>query len=587
MADQVEQIRQKIDIVSFISEYLPLKKAGRNFKALCPFHSEKTSSFVVSPERQIWHCFGGCQTGGDIFGFLMRLENVEFGEALKILAQRAGIKLLDFRPSPAQKLKEKIYEINHLVSEFYHYLLLNHSSGKTAQDYLLSRGMSQKSMRLFKLGWAPRVGEGLSKFLLKKGYESWEIDQAGVAIKGQAGEWRDRFFNRIIFTLKDARGNVVGFSGRVLPESEMAKYINTPETLAYHKGDLLYGLEITREAVKKAESAIIVEGELDAILSYQAGVDNVVATKGTALTESQIRLLKRFTENASLALDMDLAGNLAARRAVEMADLAGLNLKVIQLRQGKDPAEAIKKDPKLWFAAVKKAQPVWDWLILKAWEKYQGEGVFGKKKLGEEVLPFLGRIQNEIVKTHYLRKLAKILEVSEAAVREELVKITKSEKEVAVPVKVRQTRQELLEQYFLGLLLQSEGPQGAWEHLKTAFPNWELEEEDFTLLARQKIFLHLKLALAQEAAFQIEKLTRHLPQEILAVFDRLYLQDLGEMAEEKKLAELKKAALEIKKLTLKRKLEEIFQKLKSQGEKELPNLNQEFNRLSLLLKSLT
>src|SRR3990167_7304762 len=292
----VEQIKQKIDIVAFISEYVALKKTGANFKGLCPFHAEKTPSFIVSPERQIWHCFGGCNEGGDVFKFLMKIENLEFAEALKILARRAGVTLSGgFAQSRTAELKEKIYEVNHLASEFYQYILTKHPMGEKALDYLKDRKITDSSVKLFGIGYAPQSWDSLSKFLHKKGYAQELMQSAGLISKSGIGNTFDRFRGRLMFTLRDHRSNVVGFAGRLLdPDAKEAKYVNTPETSLYHKGELFYGFDITKEAIKKEDSAIIVEGEFDMLSSFQAGIPNVVALKGTALTLMQAKLIKRF-----------------------------------------------------------------------------------------------------------------------------------------------------------------------------------------------------------------------------------------------------------------------------------------------------
>jgi len=326
----VELVKSKIDIVSFLSDYITLKKAGRNFKALCPFHSEKTPSFVVSPERQSWHCFGSCGEGGDVISFLEKWENLEFLEALRILAKKVGVTLSNYTPSSQTQLKDRLIEANHLASEFYHYLLVNHKIGKRAREYLESRRIKNETIKTFMLGYAPESWDSLLKYLLKKGYQTGEIHQAGLVVKSDRGRYYDRFRGRLMFTLCDHRGNVIGFSGRLLDEeihseykrgvySERergAKYVNTAETPVYIKGNTLYGLYITKEAIKKEKEAVLVEGEFDMLSSFQAGAANVCAIKGSALTEGQLLLLKRYTENLILALDSDFAGSEAAKRGI-------------------------------------------------------------------------------------------------------------------------------------------------------------------------------------------------------------------------------------------------------------------------------
>ena len=247
--DQIEEVRRKVDIVDLVSESVTLKKSGRNFKANCPFHEEKTPSFMVSQERQIWKCFG-CNLGGDIYGWLIEREGMEFGEALRTLADKAGVKLKSYKPTKEQQMKDKLLEINHLASEYYHYLLTSHKAGKRALEYLLKRGITKSSIKTFKLGFAVDEWEGLINFLVKKkGYKINELEMAGLAIRGQRGFY-DRFRNRIMFPLFDHRNRVVGFAGRVyVKEQKQAKYVNTPETELYHKSSVLYGLEKTKEAI--------------------------------------------------------------------------------------------------------------------------------------------------------------------------------------------------------------------------------------------------------------------------------------------------------------------------------------------------
>ncbi|MDO8515584.1 MAG: DNA primase, partial [bacterium] len=325
--DQREEIKQKIDIVQLISEYVPLKKAGRNFRACCPFHSEKTPSFMVSPERQSWHCFGSCQIGGDIFSFLMKMENMDFPEALKTLAKRAGVTLQSYHSSGDSQIKEKIYEINNLAAEFYHFILTKHEVGEVARKYLENRKITNESIDLFRLGYAPHSWDSLTKFLTKKGFTQKELEIAGLVSVSDSKRVFDRFRGRIIFTLADHRNNVLGFAGRLLdPNAKEAKYVNTSETPVYTKGNTLYGLNVTKDEIRKSGAAIITEGEIDLIQAFQAGTKNCAAIKGSAFTQAQVNLLKRYTENILLALDADMAGDAAAHRGIQMADAAGLNI---------------------------------------------------------------------------------------------------------------------------------------------------------------------------------------------------------------------------------------------------------------------
>src|SRR6185437_12084031 len=364
--DQVSQIREKIDIVSFISEFIPLKKTGRNFKANCPFHGEKTPSFVVSPERQIWHCFG-CSKGGDVYTFLMEYERLEFPEALRTLAKRTGIELKSQEKNTGLATqKERLYQINSLAKEYYHYVLTRHPAGKRALDYLKNRGVSDKIIETFMLGFAP-MGNALTKYpLSKKKFAREDLVAAGVVFQ-KGRDVVDFFRGRLMFPLIDHRDNVVGFAGRILDsDSSTSKYINTRETLIYHKGEQFYGLNITKNAIRKENQAIIVEGEFDVISCFENGIANVVAVKGTALTEAQVNLLGRFAQKITFCFDGDKAGQEAIKRSLAVVERKGLTPTVIEIPGGKDPDEALKNEPGLFKKAAREDRNIYDYLFDKA-----------------------------------------------------------------------------------------------------------------------------------------------------------------------------------------------------------------------------
>jgi DNA primase len=573
----VDLVKSKIDIVDFISEHVQLKKAGRNFKALCPFHSEKTPSFVVSPERQSWHCFGACNMGGDVISFLEKWENLEFIEALKILAQRGGVTLSSYTPTETSKVKEKLYEINHLASEFFHFLLTGHKLGARAREYLKSRNIKDEIVKTFSLGYAPDSWENLLRFLTKKGYTTADIFTAGLLVKGEQGGYYDRFRGRLIFTLKDHRGNIVGFSGRKLPaspkgvppqEEKEAKYVNTPETPIYIKGNTLYGLDVTRESIKKEKDAIVVEGEFDLLSSFQSGVTNVVAIKGSALTEGQTLLLKRYTENIELALDSDFAGSEAARRGIEIAENVGLIVRVVQLPFGKDPAECIDKDPFLWKKSIKKTVPVYDFIIENAFKKYGNEGATGKKKVGREVIPFIAKIENPIITSHYVRLLAKKLEVTEEAI-ELAIRQFQKKKEVEVerppelPSKV--LRGTLLEEYLLSLIIQSEDAASTLTRVMKV-----LQPDDFNEPAVKKIVELLLAYFKTHKKFRVKDFNKFLSAEIETTFDRTYLADINNILSQSDIysKELNRCCKEIKKLSLRRNINNLSTKIRKLEEEK-------------------
>lgn len=598
---QIDEIRSKIDIVELINEYVPLKKAGRNWRAPCPFHSEKIPSFMVSPELGIYKCFG-CSKGGNVFTFLMEYEKMTFGEALGFLAKRAGVKLTSYRPGPQEAEKEKIYQINHLASEFYHYLLLNHRVGKAALRYILGRGITKKSLGLFKLGYAPAMWDGVQRFLVeKKGYQPEDLEKAGLIIKtlkhgntrtiknSSKTRYYDRFRNRLIFPLLDHRGNVCGFAGRSIPPEtkEAPKYINTPETLVYHKSGLLYGLSVTKEAIKKEDSAVIVEGELDAISSYQAGIQNAVAIKGSALTEQQARLLKRYTENIVLALDTDVAGDAAARRGIEIADSLGFNIRICTLGKYKDPDEAAQKAPAFYKKKIKEAVGIYDFLIDSAFQRFKGKTPEEKKKIGQEIGPILAKITDEIVKSHYVKLLAKRLGVEEEAVwnqaAKQRVSLPAGRQGESVSQSAVRSRRERLEEYLLAILFQS-GGKTLVEGIKK-IKKWVKEPVNKRILTLLEDYLK-----AKKDKFDLGKFGKSLPEELTEVFSHLSLLDLEKLLGDtaRRDREITKAISELEKLTLKERMKEISNeigRLEEDGkEKEIGKLEKELRELLGRLK---
>lgn len=583
-----ELVKSKIDIVSFISDYTKLKKTGRNFKALCPFHSEKTPSFIVSPERQTWYCFGACNEGGDVISFLQKWENIDFLEALKILSKKAGVKLQSYTPSDSSKTKEKLYEINHLASEYYYYLLTKHKTGKRALEYLHSRGIKDRTVKTFKLGYAPKSWESTMKFLQNKGYKKQEMLNAGLLIKSDRGTYYDRFRGRVIFALFDPRGNIVGFSGRKLEEKDKeAKYINTPETPIYHKRETLYGFNITRDAIRKKDKAIVVEGEFDLLASFQIGVSNIVAIKGSALTQDQIMLLSRYTQNLLLALDSDIAGNEAAKKGIEIADSKGMSVQVVELLEDKDPADCIEKSPHLWKKSIKKAVPVFDFVINTAFKKYDKNDILGKKKIGDEVFPFLAKITNPIIRSHYVKILSLQLEVTEESVDLAISKVAKGKKQnVRSKIdKIKPTdRDRVLEEHLLSLILQGEDPKASLtKALKV------LDIADFKNSAVAKIIDILDRFFKKRENLDVEKLNKAISEELSPTFDRCYMTDQSKILDNEKIyqKELEKVIFEVKKLSLRKRASEISTKIdKEEKEGRKKSINKLKKELNMVLNAL-
>lgn len=531
---------------------------------------EKDHSYVANN-----FAVGNCGAGGDIFKFLMLYENMEFVEALRTLAKRAGVELRDWKwGTGVWKQKEELFKINQLASEFFHWVLLQSKIGKSALAYALNRGIKKESIKTFKLGYAPRSWESLQNFFAKRGYKPADVETAGLVIKSEEGRgFYDRFRGRLMFPLFDHRGNAVGFAGRLLdPKAVEAKYVNTSETPVYVKGDLLYGLNVTKDEIKKKNLAVVVEGEIDAISSYQTGVRNVVAIKGSALTVNQVRLLKRYSENISLALDADVAGDAAARRGIEIADQAGLDIKVIQVPFGKDPDECAQKDPCLWQKAAEEAIPVFDFFIDSALSRFDKNTAAGKKKIGQEVLPVLGNISDELVKAHYLQKLAKELNVEEEVLRVEIGKVEKGRPKAGPPlveggkgemgvVREKKVGPVAWEEYLLSLILQG-------LNLTCALP--KSKKTDFKASLARAIFEHLEKYLKKYKKFSVASFIKGLPEELVEAVDRLYLFDLGKVAQSERLLikEIEKTQRRLRVDSLREELKVLGQKIKEKEGRE-------------------
>ena len=590
--DEKEQIKQKINIVDLVAEYIPLKKAGINFKTSCPFHTEKTPSFIVSPERQIFKCFG-CSKGGDIFTFLMEKEGMDFKEALEVLAKKAGVTLK--QDIGQRDYKERLFEANLKAQEFFHYILTSHNLGKSALDYLIKRGLTDKTIKQFGLGYAPNSWESLTKFLTKRGFSVSEIISSGLAVPSRSGGY-DRFRGRIIFPLIDGKDHLRGFSGRVLDSSE-PKYINTPQTEIFDKGNFLFGINLSKQTIREKKEAILVEGEMDMILSFQAGFENIVASKGTALTEGQVELLKRYTPSISLCFDMDLAGDSASRRGIEIADKALLDIKVIRLKEGKDAADAIKNDSGAWKNAIETAVPIYDYYIESVSARYNVKDANDLRKIGQELIPVWAKITDDLIRERYLQKLSAFLKMDEKILREAVDRERTSnkrpyaqvfhQKKTEDDVISLRSRRELLEEYLIALLLHPPAE-------SVFVPNFP--ETLFLKEAWRQLYVMLVLYLDSISfkgrSFDINEFIKNLPKDLTSEVDRLYLSELDEKLSDEKnwLRELNGVVLELKKALIKASLEKLALEIKSAqefGNMELmENLNKRFRDLSVKLKNL-
>ncbi len=415
MQDAKEEVRAKLNIEDVIGEYVQLKRAGRNWKGLSPFTSERTPSFVVSPDKQIWHDFSS-NKGGDVFSFVMEMEGIDFRTALELLARKAGIDLSQLQSGDGTlaKRKARLLEALDLAATYYQHTLLKNQH---AVQYVFGkRRFSKDIVQSFRIGYAPQSDRALSTFLLKKGFSERELQDAGLI--SSRGGLRDMFRARMMVPLSDRQGQVVGFTARILEDVPGApKYINTPQTLLYDKGRQLFGLHLAKEAIRKADYAVIVEGNLDVVSSHQVGVTQVVACAGTALTENQLKSLSRLTSNIRLAFDADDAGIAATERAIALAQNVGARLSIISLPPGlKDPDEAIQKDPKIWQQAIDSADYVLDWLIAQYAERFDPTSVDGKRLITTRALAVIRRLQDPVEQEHYIKVLSQTTGASVAAI---------------------------------------------------------------------------------------------------------------------------------------------------------------------------
>jgi DNA primase len=587
MLSPIDEIKNRLDIIEVIGSYIKLKKAGANWRALCPFHSEKKPSLFVSPARQIWHCFG-CGKGGDIFAFVKEIEGVEFGDALRILAQKAGIQLKR-QPPELRTERQRLYEICELATHFFEKQLEESKAGKEAKKYLLARGINEESLKKWRIGYAPDVWQGLSDFLNSRGYQKGEIEKAGLGLSSEQGSFYDRFRGRIIFPILDLNSQVVGFTGRVFKDrdkTEIAKYVNTPQTLLYDKSRILYGLDKAKVEIRKKDFCILVEGNTDTIMVSQAGFENVVATSGTALTPFQLKILKRYSDNLFIAFDMDVAGDTATKRGIDLAQLQGFNVKVIVLPKDSDPADVISKNLKDWEKYVEKAKSILDFYFESAFSKFDKDNPEGKREISKILLPVIKRIPNRIEQSYWLQKLAEKLEVKEEDVEEELKKVKlneeiyglEPEEIVSLP---QRSRKELLEERLLILILKC--PQNISLIEKGVISCCSPQAQEILIKFQAEQGKVKRGGGGDENKVLIGLGKNQTPEN--EFFNYLSLKaEIEEIEEKDILPEVQCCLKEIQSLEIKNKLDQVSKEIKKAEEekdlKKIEKLIQEFNQLA-------
>ena len=510
MSSNVEQIKSRLNITEVVQSYVKLQKAGANLKANCPFHMEKTPSFFVSPARESWHCFG-CGRGGDMFSFIMEIEGVEFVEALKILANRAGIEL---QKTDLKEKNERVRLIQ-LMEDAKAYFENELKKKAEVIEYLKKRGMKGETAKSFGVGFAPEGWRNLRDYLKSKGYADQEMEKAGMVIKPS---YYDRFRNRIMFPIANGSGEIVGFSGRIFgPETAESggKYINTPQTVLYDKSKILYGFDKAKNEIRKKDLCILVEGQMDVIMSHQIGLENTVAVSGTALTHEHLKLIKRLTQNLVAAFDKDTAGLNATERAVSMALAEQFEVKIALSPAGKDPADAALENPTTWIKAVESAKNTVEFYL---------ELFSGSKDIEKKVLPYVLSMPSEMDKAHWVKKISDKLKIKEEAVWAELKKAklpydksAQKEEESSGAKTDKKTRLKMLKNRFAGLILwQNKSGSAETKELAAQLAR-ERESEMSDMPEEEKNALIFEAELffsgAQEMKGEINKLKRELEKE--------------------------------------------------------------------------
>ena len=524
----VDEIRDRIDIVEVVSETVKLRKSGKNYTGFCPFHpNTRTPAFVVFPDTGTWRCFGACNEGGDVFSFLMKKEGWDFPEALRYLARRAGVQLTP--RTPAEEAREEAYqnlrELLETALVFYRHQLLHTEEGASVLEYLQGRAFTEKTLEIFEIGYSPKSWDATRTHLMGKGYSEEDILAAGMVSERDTGGTYDRFRHRIMIPIRDARGRLVGFGARAIDPDDQPKFLNSPQTAIFDKGRLLYGLDKARKAIRSHDQAVIVEGYMDVMGLYQAGFENAVSPMGTALSDNQLRLLKRFSRNIIMALDPDTAGSRATLRGLDIAretldrdvdpvfDARGLlrherrldaDIRVVTLPEGKDPDEVVAEDPSAWTSMIQSAQTVVDYVIEVLSEGQDLDDAKIKAEIAKQVLPLIEDVADSVEREAYRQNLARKLRVDERALlsvrpqsrgRSIRPTLDLSQKGVESPSRGREIP---LERFCLGLLLKDPELLYRINRQFQALQMDRLTQRDFSGTANKEIFEAISKALNQD-----------------------------------------------------------------------------------------
>ncbi|MBI4034665.1 DNA primase [Candidatus Saccharibacteria bacterium] len=579
--DAVQEIKSRLNIEDVLSEYVQLKRAGRNFKGLSPWTNEKTPSFIVSPEKQIWHDFSSGK-GGDIFSFVMEMEGLDFPGVLELLARKAGVDLDQFRQvdPAAGRLKKRLLEALELAAKFYQKQLM---TSRPALGYLRKqRGFSKQTLLDFRLGFAPSTGQALAKFLVKRGFTKDELKRAGLAIE-RRGELVDMFRGRIMIPLADSAGQIVGFTARQLIDDPSGpKYINTPATTVYDKGRQVFGLHHAKEAIRSAGAVVVVEGNMDVIASHQVAVKNVVASAGTAMTENHLKVLKRFTGDIRLSFDGDRAGLEATERIIPLAQKTGVDLSIINTGAAKDPDELIQKDPKLWRQAIERKTYIVDWLIERYQKQLDLKSASGKRQFTDAVLPTIGRLLDPVEQEHYLKLLAKLADTTFEAVKAKLGKAAEAPqaprrqpKSSAAELDRQALEYQKLQDHFLAIIFMQPGQRSLANDLKPDLFNKGPAQTIFEFLQKQPNFKGSEQAVA--ALRPVSDYVKILGLQFEELYADLPADDLRELVNN-----LKRRL--IARYVKNRKLELVAAMAATNNQDQLNKLMRQANKLNELLR---
>lgn len=626
----IDEIKARIDIVDFISESVQLRRTGKNYIGFCPFHSNtRTPAFVVFPETGTWRCFGQCNEGGDIFGFVMKKEGVDFTQALRLLAEKAGVQLKP--PSPQEAVQREEHEALRTVLEdavtFYRHQLMKTPAGQPALEYLHRRGLSDETLERFSLGYAPKAWDAALNYFKAKNVSEEMLQEAGLILAGESGQLHDRFRHRIMIPIRDEQGRIAGFGARILDPNDVPKFLNSPQTPIFDKGRLLFGLDLARRAIRSQDQAVIVEGYLDVIALHQAGYTNVVSPMGTALTEQQLFLLKRFTKRLVLALDSDAAGAQATLRGLELARQAmdhsseavfnarGLlsyearlqaDIRVVTLPPGLDPDEVVQDDPKAWEQLVQSAQPIVVHVMEALAANRDVNDPKVKTEIARQVFPLIREIPSPLERDSYLQRLARLLRVDERSLLAGIgverkpparrQTATTTVKKSAEPLIVPGV--SLLEAHILGVLLRNPDLLYHVDRLLQEEHLERLSEVDFQLAEHKTIFRLLQQSIDQDAAEPLHFVLDRLSLELMETADAILEKTNQLEAHHQRLLEdTMRAALQLRQKNIIQKIE--FQRFQiedaqeqgdaraTQFQKVMVQLSQTLLKLNVALKKYT